>query len=88
MMTRTVGVRELKQNASAIIRSVETEGPVLVTVQSRVMARIVRADQVRRITGAEIVDALRAQRVENDPGWAAEASQLREPDGPTDPFAA
>lgn len=40
-MTRTVGVRELKANASALLREVEATGEkIVVTVRGRPVARI------------------------------------------------
>ncbi|MDR0416835.1 MAG: type II toxin-antitoxin system prevent-host-death family antitoxin, partial [Propionibacteriaceae bacterium] len=59
----SVGLRELRQSASQVVRRVEAGETITVTVQGRVAAVLAPADRGRlrrrSIPGAEVVAALR-----------------------------
>jgi prevent-host-death family protein len=79
----TVGVRELRQNASEILREVEAGEPATVTVAGRPVAQIValRAD---RWTTWERIRAVFDSPT--DRGWDAERREFGVP-GLEDPWA-
>lgn len=86
----TVGVRELRQNASAVIRRVEQGEAVDVTVNGRIAARLVPAAPVgprsRTFSRADFVAKLAAVPPDHT-GWSAELSRSRDDDPLVDPWA-
>jgi prevent-host-death family protein len=85
----TVGVRELRQNASEVIRRVEGGEEIDVTVNGRVAARLVpirgRA-RTRTIKGAELAARL-AELPPDETGWAEQWNRSRDDDPLVDPWA-
>lgn len=69
----TVGVRELRQNASEILREVEAGEPATVTVAGRPVAQIVPI-RVKQWTTWERVRAVFDSPT--DPGWEAERREF------------
>jgi len=63
----TIGLRELRQDASAIVRRVEDGESIDVTVSGRLAARLVPVEQ-KQWRRWEDLEALFAGR--SDPGWA------------------
>ncbi len=63
----TIGLRELRQDASAIVRRVEDGESIDVTVSGRLAARLVPAEQ-KQWRRWEDLEALFAGR--SDPDWA------------------
>lgn len=78
----TVGLRELRQNASDLVRRVENGEEITITVSGRPSARLVPAHPARWCTWSEI-DALFQGPA--DPEWAAQRDLLD--DAVTDPWA-
>jgi len=68
-----VGVRELRQNASEILRDVEAGEPVTVTVAGRPVAQIVPIRAERWTRWERIHDVFESP---TDPGWDAERREF------------
>jgi prevent-host-death family protein len=85
----SVGLRELRQNASGLIRRVEHGEEIEVTVQGRLTAVIVPPDRgarrPRTVDGAVFARAL-AELPPDATGWAEEAYALRDNDPLEDPW--
>ena len=81
-MTATTGLRELRQQASDIIKQAEAGETIIVTINGRPVAQIgpVRRRQWRRVAELGAIFAGPA-----DPDWPADRAHL--PDAITDPFA-
>ena len=79
----TVGVRELRQNASEILREVEAGEPATVTVAGRPVAQIVPIRAERWTTWERIREVFDSP---TDPGWDAERREVGAP-GLSDPWA-
>jgi prevent-host-death family protein len=69
----TVGVRELRQNASEILRQVEAGEPATVTVAGRPVAQIVPIRADRWTTWERIRQVFDGP---TDPGWDAERREF------------
>jgi len=85
-----VGVRELRQNASAVLRRVEAGEEIDVTVNGRVAARLVPAARPvprSRIVSAADFAARLAELPPDRTGWAEELDQSRDDDPIIDPWA-
>jgi prevent-host-death family protein len=84
----SIGIRELKQNPSAIVARVERGESLTITVQGRPAAQIVplAGPRSRWISSAELDEALGAER-SDDTGWLAEWNASRDGDPITDPWA-
>ena len=78
----TVGLRELRQDASAIVRRAETGEEIDVTVSGRLAARIVPAEPDRWCRWGD-VEALFTGRA--DPDWARDQGLVD--DAVVDPWA-
>jgi prevent-host-death family protein len=78
----TVGLRELRQNASDIVRRVEAGQTVTVTVSGRAAARIVPAGRHEWRRWADIADLFVGDRAAE--GWAEDRAVLD--DVPVDPW--
>jgi prevent-host-death family protein len=63
----TVGLRELRQDASELVRRVEGGEEIQITVAGRLAARLVPAEPRRWQQWAEIVDVFLGRA---DPDWA------------------
>lgn len=76
----TVGLRELRQNASELVRRVEAGEEVTITVAGRPSARLVPTRPHAWRTYGEITDLFTGRA---DPGWQADrdriSQQLRDP---------
>jgi prevent-host-death family protein len=68
-----VGLRELRQQASDLVRRVEAGETVTVTVSGRVAARLVPADRDTWRSYADIADLFGGPA---DPDWAADRDRL------------
>jgi prevent-host-death family protein len=79
----TVGVRELRQNASGILRSVEAGEPTVVTVAGRPVAQIVPIRTEQWTTWERVRAVFESP---TDPGWDAERRNLGAT-GVEDPWA-
>jgi prevent-host-death family protein len=64
---RSVGLRELRQDASELVRRVEAGEEIDITVSGRLAARMVPPKPKQWLTWADIADALRGRA---DPDWA------------------
>ncbi len=77
---KTIGLRELRQNASEILRHVEAGEEVVVTVAGRPSARLIRATSRNWRTWGDISGLFAGPA---DPDWetdrAAIAHDLRDP---------
>gem|GEM_PF-593310 len=86
---RSVGIRELKQNPSAIIRRVEAGETVTVTVQGREAALLGPLDRplprARYLHGLEVSRRLQGAAAPGS-GYAAELASMRQGDRLTDPW--
>lgn len=91
----SVGIRELRQNASEVVRRVEAGEEIDVTVNGRLAARLVPPvrpapsypPQPRRpLDAAEFFAAL-AERGPDRTGWAEEIHANRDNDPIVDPWA-
>ncbi len=81
-----VGVRELRQNASRVVRQVEQHGPVVVTVNGRDAVVMTQLDGGHRwVTAAQALHYW--ETLEADPQWAEELERQRAADLVTDPWA-
>lgn len=82
-MTATVGLRELRQQASEIIRRVEQGEQITVTVSGRPVARVVPAE---RDAWRPYADIVRLFAGSGDAGWREDRQRLDvEPRDPWDP---
>lgn len=63
---RTVGLRELRQDASELVRQVEAGEEIDITVSGRLAARMVPAKPKQWLTWDDIADAFRGRP---DPDW-------------------
>ncbi|MET0920909.1 MAG: type II toxin-antitoxin system prevent-host-death family antitoxin [Acidimicrobiia bacterium] len=84
-MSDPVGIREVRQHASELVRRVEAGEEIVVTVSGRPAARLVPIRRMRWRKGREI------QRVfdtPTDPAWAQEHADRSEvlTDAPEDPW--
>jgi prevent-host-death family protein len=80
-----VGVRELKQNASRVVRDVERYGPVVVTVNGR--DAVVMSPLQDRHRWVPVKEALLFwESLDADPDWADELEQQRDADLVQDPW--
>ena len=78
----TIGVRELRQNASEILREVEAGKPATVTVAGRPVAQIVPIRAERWTTWERISQVFTSP---TDPGWDTERREFGAP-GLADPW--
>jgi prevent-host-death family protein len=78
-----IGLRELRQNASEIVRRVEAGDTITVTVSGRPAARIIPTDRHTWRRWDEIADLFTADRAAE--GWTGDRAGLD--DSPTDPWA-
>ena len=62
-----VGLRELRQHASELVRRVEAGEEVTITVSGRETARLVRADSRQWRSWADVADLFQGPA---DPDWA------------------
>ncbi len=62
----TVGLRELRQDASELVRRVEGGEQIDITVSGRLAARLVPAEPKRWLRWDDIADAFQGRL---DPGW-------------------
>ncbi len=69
----TVGVRELRQNASEILRGVEAGEPATVTVAGRPVAQIVPIRAEQWTTWMQVRQVFDSP---TDPGWDAERREF------------
>jgi len=86
---RTIGLRQLRQDASQVVRRVQEDGESLtVTVQGRpaaLLGPITPSHRQRNIRGSVVNERLRDMPVD-ETGWAEEAYRLREGDPLMDPW--
>ncbi|GAB48336.1 type II toxin-antitoxin system Phd/YefM family antitoxin [Mobilicoccus pelagius] len=79
----TVGLRELRQDASGLVRRVENGEEITITVSGRPSARLVPARPLRWCAWSDAAELFNGQ---GDPDWASDMDQL---DGDlTDPWEA
>ena len=85
----SVGVRELRQNASKVIRRVEAGEEIEVTVQGRPAARLVpissRQERVRCMPWSEVKKRLVGMPPDTT-GWLEELRAMRDDDPMIDPW--
>jgi prevent-host-death family protein len=90
-----VGIRELRQNASEVVRRVEAGEEIDVTVNGRLAARLIPPSRQapphttlprRRLDAAEFFAAL-AEHSPDRTGWAEEIHASRDNDPLVDPWA-
>lgn len=74
-MGDSIGLRELRQQASELVRRVEAGEEILVTVSGRPAARIVPVGRRRWRTGREIASLL---VVASDPTWPGQHAERSE----------
>ena len=76
----TVGLRELRQDASDLVRRVEAGEEITITVSGRPSARLIPARPIQWRAWAEIADLFRGQ---TDPDWERDRelvdTDLRDP---------
>jgi prevent-host-death family protein len=76
----TVGLRELRQDASELVRRVEAGEEITITVSGRPSARLVPARPTQWRTWAEVADLFRGRA---DPDWERDRelvdNDLRDP---------
>ncbi|WP_344751313.1 type II toxin-antitoxin system prevent-host-death family antitoxin [Gryllotalpicola koreensis] len=86
----SVGIRELRQNASEVVRRVEDGEEIDVTVNGRLAARLVparpRAQRVQPLSAVEFLKKL-AEIPADTTGWAEEIYASRDDDPLFDPWA-
>jgi len=82
-MMRSVGVRELKQNASQVLAQVENGESFIVTVQGREVGRIVPAV---RSTWVPADQMMAVYDVPVDAGYWSDVSQARDESRQDDPW--
>lgn len=82
-----VGIRELKQNASAVVARVEDGESLEVTVQGRPVARLVPIHEVRRrwVPSRDVAEVLTGVGAD-ETGWAEENRAFREEQPQLDPW--
>lgn len=78
----TVGLKELRQDASALVRRVEAGEEIIITVAGRPSARLVGAESRTWRSFSAIADLFDGQ---NDATW--EADQQKIDQSPRDPWA-
>lgn len=85
-MSDSVGLRELRQQASELVRRVEGGEEIVVTIAGRPAARLIPADHRRWRTGREIAPFIAEP---TDPDWPAEHAARSEQvdDALVDPWA-
>jgi prevent-host-death family protein len=85
----SVGLRELRQDASQVIRRVEAGEEIEVTIQGRPAARIVpissRQERVRSLPWSEVKKRLVGMEPDTT-GWAEELRAMRDNDPFVDPW--
>lgn len=83
----SVGIRELKQNASEVVARAEKGETITITVQGRPVAKIVPINPVKRmwVPAAELA-AVMAELGPDTTGWAEELQASRENDPIVDPW--
>lgn len=72
-MTATVGLRELRQDASELVRRAEQGEEILITVSGRPSARLVAAGPQRWCTWGQIAPLFNGVE---DPTWAHDRDEL------------
>ncbi len=70
-MPETVGVREIRQRASELIRRAEAGEEIIVAVSGRSAARLVPLEAPRR-TWRDVADIVHIWDVPIDPAWDSE----------------
>jgi prevent-host-death family protein len=80
---RTVGVRELKQNASQVLAKVEDGESFLVTVQGREVARLIPATRATWVPAEEM---MAVYDVPVDPDFWEDINRARHSSIQTDPW--
>lgn len=87
-----VGIKELRQNASAVIRRVQQSGAAIeVTVQGRpsaIIEPIGRAGRRSRTVASAELEAGLAELRQDETGWANEVRASRDDDPIDDPWLA
>lgn len=78
----TVGLRELRQDASGLVRRVERGEEILITISGRPSAKLVPARQARWHRWNDLDDLFTGMA---DPDWDTDRDQLD--DGIRDPWA-
>jgi prevent-host-death family protein len=85
-MPETVGVREIRQRASELIRRAEAGEEILVAVSGRPAARLVPLESPAR-TWRDVADLAQVWETPADPAWDAERRADRAIDqSVTDPW--
>lgn len=79
----TVGLRELRQDASGLVRRVEAGEEITITVSGRPSVRLVPAKPIRWRTWAEVEELFRGPA---DPAWESDRDLVD--DEVRDPWAA
>jgi prevent-host-death family protein len=69
----TVGLRELRQDASELVRRVEAGEEIEITVSGRLAARMVPAKPKQWLSWEEIADVFRGRP---DPGWNGDRDRI------------
>lgn len=69
----TVGLRELRQDASELVRRVEAGEEIEITVSGRLAARLVPAKPKQWLKWGDIADAFRGGP---DPDWDSDRRQI------------
>jgi prevent-host-death family protein len=82
--TGKVGVRQLRQNPTPVLRAVEAGAEVAVTVNGRFVARMVPFDAVDWVDGPRVGQVFTA-RVDDE--WAAELETSRRAETVDDPWS-
>ncbi len=80
---KTVGLRELRQDASELVRRAQSGEEITITVSGRPSARLVPARPTQWRQWSEIADLFRGP---DDPDWAQDRELLD--NGLRDPWAA
>ncbi len=83
----SVGIRELKQNASEVVARAEAGETITITVQGRPVAKIVPITPTRRrwVPGSELA-AIAAELGPDTTGWYEEWYASRDNDPIVDPW--
>lgn len=81
---RSVGVKELKQNASRVLEDVEANGETVVTVSGRPVAVLTPLDGRHRWVPTSEIQALGADV--GDPSWPNDLREQRAEGMLNDPF--
>ncbi len=69
----SIGLRELRQDASGLVRRVEAGEEIVITVSGRPSARLVPARPTRWRTWSDVVDLFDGPA---DPDWAADRERV------------